>query len=80
MDTCSNFEALRNQLISTLNSSGLTIGGALFVLKDVYNVLFLSYQEELQKEQNKQNNFVEELVVPMTENEEEMENGEQNND
>lgn len=76
MDTCSNFEALRNKLISTLNSSGLTIGGALFVLKDVYNVLFLSYQEELQKEQNKQNNFVEELIVPMTEEEEEVENGE----
>lgn len=84
MDTCTNIEALRKALIHSLNNSGLTIGAGLLVVKDVYNTLYLSYLEELEKEKTRQNLFQEEKVIPFTEEEVEIKedenNGEQNND
>lgn len=81
MDTCTNIESLRNALIQALNSSGLTIGAGLLVVKDVYNTLYLSYLEELEKEKNRQNFTQEKVVIPFAEETVEVtENDEQNND
>lgn len=52
MDTCLNIEALRKQLIADINGSNLTIGAAMLVVKDVYNVIYLSYLDEIEREKN----------------------------
>lgn len=84
MDFCTNIEALRKELINIVNGSGLTIGAAYLVVKDVYNMLYLSYLEEIEAEKHRNlNPQHEEKIIPAVmpeESKEEMENGEQNND
>ncbi len=81
MDSCSNMEGLRLALIGAVNSSGLTVGAALYIVKDIYNTLYISYLDEIQKEKNRQSAEVEEQIVPtMYEEEEVTENGNENND
>lgn len=80
MDSCTNMEAFRQSLIKTVNSCGLTVGGALFVVKDIYNTLYVSYLEELQKEQTRKTSSTEIQEYQVNPEEEVVENGEQNND
>ena len=83
MDLCINMEALRLALIREINNSNLTIGAATFVVKDVYNTLYLSFLEEKDKELYNKNIKIEHEEVQFEEPiqvEEVMENGEQNND
>lgn len=51
MDSCNAMENLRNGLITLINESGLTVGAGLFIVKDVYNSLYLLYLEQLKTEQ-----------------------------
>ena len=73
---------MRIKLINALNSSGLSIGAAFFILRDVYYVLNESYQAAYQKElkdrESMDNISTEE--IPLVTEKEEMENGEQSND
>ena len=82
MDSCIAMEELRIKLINALNSSGLSIGAAFFILRDVYHVLNESYQAAYQKElkdrESMDNISTEE--IPLVTEKEEMENGEQSND
>lgn len=83
MDTCLNIEFLRKQLIADINNSNLTIGAAMLVVKDVYNIIYLSYLEEMEKEKNAQNirhESGEVVFEEPVEIEEVTENDEQNND
>lgn len=82
MDSCLNIKALQEALIDNLNNSGLTIGAALFVLKDVYNTLYLNFLEELENEKKGLNNKTcnKTIDIPMMEIKEDENNGEQNND
>lgn len=82
MDSCIAMEELRTKLINALNSSGLSIGAAFFILRDVYHVLNESYQAAYQKElkdrESMDNISTEE--IPLVTEKEVTENGEQNND
>lgn len=82
MDLCINMEALRLALIREINNSNLTIGAATFVVKDVYNTLYLSFLEEKDKELHNRNIKVEyeEVQLDKPIPEEVTENDEQNND
>ena len=51
MDSCNAMENLRNSLIALINESGLTVGAGLFIVKDIYNSLYLLYLEQLKTEQ-----------------------------
>lgn len=82
MDLCINMEALRLALIREINNSNLTIGAATFVVKDVYNTLYLSFLEEKDKELHNRNIKVEHEEVQLDEfvPKEETENENQDND
>lgn len=85
MDLCMNIEALRNKLIYDVNSSKLTLGAAMLVVKDVYNMVYLTYLEQLRKEESGETVTVtqEDIDFPIAEEvivKEEEENGNQEND
>lgn len=82
MDLCTSMDLLRKTLIDSINRSGLTVGAAYYVVKDVANLMHLTYLEEMDKEAKgaNQREIVETYDIPMPEMKEEMENGEQNND
>ena len=78
MDFCFRMEALRNALIQILNESGLSVGAAFFVLRDVHNTLYLSYLDEIKREtESPSKEEKHETTIDLAEV---MENGEQNND
>ena len=82
MDSCIAMEELRTKLINALNSSGLSIGAAFFILRDVYHVLNESYQAAYQKEL-KDRELMDNISteeIPLVTEKEVTENGEQNND
>lgn len=54
MDSCNAMEMLHNTLIQTINNSGLSVGAGLFIVKDIYNSLYLLYLEQLKKEKENQ--------------------------
>ena len=60
-----NIENLKESLIKVLNTSNLPIGIAIYVLKDVYNMLLQEYQRALDNER-KQNdtNIIEYNITP----------------
>lgn len=80
MDYCINIEHLRAQLIHDINNSGLTIGCATLVVKDVYNTLYLSFLEEKEKEMCRPPIQEKELTQAMNLQQEVTENENQNND
>ena len=80
MDTCLNIERFKQNLIHTINSSQLTVGCALYVLKDAYNELYLAYKEGMLQEQNGESFHTEKEEYNLIETQEVTENDEQNND
>lgn len=82
MDSCIAMEELRTKLINALNNSGLSIGAAFFILRDVYHVLNESYQAAYQKELKDRETMgnISTEEIPLATEQEEVENGEQNND
>lgn len=85
MDSCIAMEQLRDNLIDCLNNSGLSVGAAFFVLRDVYHVMNETYQttkqNELRNIQNNTNVQTEEVDLSTFEEIEEVtENEKQNND
>lgn len=81
MDTCINMEEFRQKLINAINTSGLSIGAAFYIYKDVFHTLEASYQDTLKKEVETSTISEEiEEVNLIPEDEEVTENENQNND
>lgn len=59
-------EAYKNKIVEATNNSGLTIGMAYYVLKDVLNEVKIIYLEQKDNFENfKDEEFTEEIEVPM---------------
>lgn len=52
IDSCQQIEKLKEKIISALNNSGLTIGCAYYILKDVFLNMEREYLKALELEQN----------------------------
>lgn len=63
MDLCTDMQAFHDKLIDEVNHCGLTVGAALFIVKDVYNILYLEYLKEQQKEKITSNTVAETGVL-----------------
>lgn len=50
MDTCLAIEQYRQKLIEITNNSSLTIGAALYILKDFIHVVEADYMQALRRE------------------------------
>lgn len=66
IDSCLNIENFKEQLINLVNNCNLTIGTALYIVKDIHNSLYNAYLEELRKESHQLGESeVETLDVPV---------------
>lgn len=63
-----NIEKFRDSLIQLVNNCNLPIGVAVYVFKDIHNLLMDQYDETLQKERQVSTNSVVEYNITPTDN------------